>query len=221
MVMAIRSKSVKFLSLILILQALGLLAISRKEHLPTAIPLEALPASFGEWHMIQEGVVEERVQEVLRADDSLSRVYADRGGARASFFVAYFATQRTGKAPHSPKNCLPGSGWVPSVSDTVSLKVPGRRTPITVNRYLVSRGNYKSVVLYWYMSRDRVVANEYRAKIYLVLDSLRYHRSDTAMMRVIVPVNRNGDAEAAGRTAERFVRALFGVLPRFPQFRAS
>jgi len=38
---------------------------------------------------------------------------------------------------------------------------------------------------------------------------------------VIVPVGRNGDAEAAGRTAERFVRALFGVLPRFPQFRAN
>ncbi len=55
--------------------------------------------------------------DILNADDILSRVYKNtQTGTIATLFVAYFQTQRTGKTPHSPKNCLPGSGWVPSES---------------------------------------------------------------------------------------------------------
>ena len=221
MKLPIRSRNVKLLSLVLVLQAIGIYSISRPENLPPIRPLRLLPAEFGGWHLVQEGVVDPRVREVLRADDLLTRVYApDQGDTSVNLFIAYFRTQRTGKAPHSPKNCLPGSGWVPSASGRVSLRVPGRKKPIVVNRYLVSRGDYQSIVMYWYLSRDRVVASEYWAKIYLVLDSIRYHRSDTAIVRVVVPV-KDHQANAATRTAERFIQALFQVLPQFPQFRAG
>ena len=220
MKLPIRSRNVKLLSLVLVLQAIGVYSISRPENLPEIRPLRQLPVAFGGWHMVEEGVVDKRVQEVLRADDLLTRVYSSDGNQFVSLFIAYFRTQRTGKAPHSPKNCLPGSGWVPAASGRVSIKVAGRKKPIVVNRYLVSKGDYKSIVMYWYLSRDRVVASEYLAKIYLVLDSLRYHRSDTAIMRVVVQVN-DDQADAATKAAERFVQALFQVLPRFPQFRAG
>jgi len=69
------------------------------------------------------------------------------------------------------------------------------------------------VVLYWYQSRNRVVASEYRAKIYLVTDAIRYNRTDTALVRVIVPVAGN-DSAAATTTAEEFVQAFFMTLRR-------
>ena len=50
--------------------------------------------------------------DVLRADDTLNRIYRLRA-ASSYLFIAYFKTQRYGQSPHSPKNCLPGSGWEP------------------------------------------------------------------------------------------------------------
>ncbi len=78
---------------------------------------------------------------------------------------------------------------------------------------MVSKGEDKSVVLYWYQARDRVIASEYRAKFYLVADAIRYNRTDTALVRVVVPVS-GSDSAAATKTAEEFVQAFFMDLRR-------
>jgi EpsI family protein len=132
-----------------------------------------------------------------------------------NLFVAYFRSQRTGQTPHSPKNCLPGAGWVPSVAEETSIPIEGR-APIEVNRYVISKGDVKSIVLYWYQSRDRVVASEYTAKVYVVADAIRYNRTDTALVRVVVPVIGNNEA-AANEAAVKFVQTLFNPLRKhFP-----
>jgi EpsI family protein len=179
---------------------------------PARKPLEQFSLDGTRWSMLQDVQLDQETLDVLKADDILSRVYQDRqNGATATLFVAYFDTQRTGKAPHSPKNCLPGSGWAPSQSGTVDISIPGRTQPIHVNRYVVARGDNQSVVLYWYQSHNRVIASEYAAKIYTVADSIRYNRSDTALVRVVVNVD-NGDTQKALQTAESFVQALFQPL---------
>ena len=204
---------------VLALQLAGWAAISREEVRVNASPLQSFPRELGQWVVNQEGVVEDRVQEVLQADDLLTRSYQNAAtGAWASLFIAYFESQRSGKAPHSPKNCLPGSGWSPSVSDIIEITPDGSDRPMQLNRYLVSKGDASSVVLYWYQSRDRAVASEYLAKIYLVLDSVRFNRSDTALIRVVVPV-ADGDIDRAQRDAEAFATAMAVALPTMSQFR--
>jgi EpsI family protein len=64
--------------------------------------------------------------------------------------------------------------------------------------------------MYWYQSHGRVVASEYAAKFYVVVDALRYNRTDTALVRVAVPVT--GSDEDAVRTAREFVMACFAPL---------
>jgi len=44
-----------------------------------------------------------------------------------------------------------------------------------------------------------------------VLDALRYHRSDTSIVRVIVPV-RDGQIDAATEIGKEFIRAMFPQL---------
>jgi len=66
-------------------------------------------------------------------------------------------------------------------------------------------------VLYWYQSQRRVIASEFAAKFWLVLDSIRYHRSDTALVRVTVPVIA-GDQGTATQLGVAFVQTLFPVL---------
>jgi EpsI family protein len=171
-----------------------------------------VPAQFGDWRLLQEAAVDKETEDVLQADDLLNRVYGS-GRQQAGLFVAAFRTQRTGKAPHSPKNCLPGSGWEPLTSGTAAVEV-GLSAPIEVNRYVISHGNQRAVVLYWYQSRDRVIASEYKAKFWTVADAIRLNRTDTALVRVLVPV-AGRDEEGATKTAYAFVRSFFGTLKSY------
>jgi len=142
----------------------------------------------------------------------LNRVYATPT-IGANLFVAAFRSQRNGKTPHSPKNCLPGSGWTPLTSDQVSIDV-GRSQPIQVNRYVVAHGDERSLVLYWYQSRDRAIASEYTAKFWVVVDAMRLNRTDTALVRVVIPI-ANRDEEAATKQASDFVRSFYGTLREY------
>ena len=160
--------------------------------------------------MIREGQLDMDVKETLRADDYLSRDYAN-GERAANLFVAFFQSQRAGQTPHSPKNCLPGSGWMWSVSDTIPVSITGRNAPIRVNRYVVSKGDEKAVVLYWFQSRDRVVAGELEAAAFTAWDALRYNRTDTALVRVVMRVGADGEAGAL-RAGVEFVGAVFPIL---------
>ncbi|MBK5292663.1 MAG: EpsI family protein [Acidobacteriia bacterium] len=210
----LNTRPTQVLTLLLLAQAGVFYGRARTtEDTPLARPLAEFPVQIGTWARVQEGVVEKEVQDVLQADDLLSRTYAAPGYPRgASLFVAYFRSQRTGKAPHSPKNCLPGSGWTASNADMLLVPIAGQQ-PIEVNRYLVSKGDYKSLVLYWYQSPGRVVASEYWAKFYLVLDSIRYNRSDTALVRVVVPASE--DEQSAEKSAVDFVQAIYPNLAPF------
>lgn len=177
-----------------------------------------MPTTLGTWQLIQTGVIEQDVLDVLKADDILNGVYcssaypdcAKTGQGSANLFVAAFRTQRNGKTPHSPKNCLPGSGWVPLSSGEIAIDV-GRAAPITVNRYMIAYGSQRELVLYWYQSRDRAVASEYKAKFWVMADAIRWNRTDTALVRVVIPVANRDEAQAQA-TATDFVKSFYSTL---------
>jgi len=208
----IRNKYVAALTLVLVIQSTLYYAASRGERVPSSRPLDLFPAQLGIWHEAQNYPVEQEIRDQLKADDLLNRLYTDpESRAGANLFVAYFKTTRTGQSPHSPKNCLPGTGWEPEAEGFLDVAVRGEPKPLRINRFVVSHGDEKSVVLYWYQSQRRVVASEYAAKFWLVMDSIRYHRSDTALVRVTIPV-ANNDADAATRIGVSFVQTVFPVL---------
>jgi EpsI family protein len=177
-------------------------------------PLAEFPRQIAGWRMIQDGVIDQETLKILKADDYLTRDYVSPSSPQAvNFYVAFFRTQRTGQTPHSPKNCLPGGGWVPSVSSIVEIPIAGRPEPIRVNQYIVAKGPSRDVVMYWYQSHGRVVASEYAAKIYVVADALRYNRTDTALVRVVVPIT--GSDDDAVRVARDFIVSFFTPLAQF------
>lgn len=199
--------------LLLLLQAGAFYAVAfRPENVAPIAPLATFPERVGAWRMMREDPVEKEVEDVLRADDTLNRVYFDPALGQAGLWVAYFKTQRYGQSPHSPKNCLPGAGWEPIDDSKMSIRVPGRDTPITINRYVVAHGDERSVSLYWYQSHGRVIASEISAKFWLVADSVRYRRSDTALIRITVPVQTN--VREAVETGVNFAQTLFPEIVR-------
>jgi EpsI family protein len=211
-----KNTAVRIVVLALLAQAVAFYAFSRTEYIPAAPPFATFPTVLGPYRMIEEGVVEQEIRDVLKADDLLTRTYVGPDGVPVSLFIAAFKTQRNGKAPHSPKNCLPGSGWSQLVNEQMTVDLP-TLGPRKVNHYVVAKGGERSSVIYWYESRDRIVGTEYSAKFYAVLDSMRYNRSDTAIVRVVVPVI-NSDQAAADQRAVNFIQAAFPsvreALPR-------
>lgn len=209
----LRSRFVYALTAVLVVQALLFYSASHGENTPLPAPLTAFPLVMGSWHMIQEGAIDQETRDVLKADDLMSRVYASHEGG-AELFIAYFKTQREGQSPHSPKNCLPGSGWqtVPAESGRVDVTVPGGS--IHINRYVVSKGEAQSVVYYWYQQQGRVIADEFAAKFYLVSDSIRRHRSDAALVRVVVPT-RTDAVQNAEMVGADFIAAAYPVIRTF------
>jgi EpsI family protein len=209
----LRSKFIYGLTVVLVLQAILFYSASHGENTPLPAPLLAFPRTLGPWHVLQEGVIDKDTQDVLKADDLMSRVYGAPEGD-AELFIAYFKTQRQGQSPHSPKNCLPGSGWQTVPSETGRIDVPVESRSIHINQFVVSKGEAQSVVYYWYQSQGRVIADEFAAKFHLVSDSIRYHRSDTALVRVVVPIvqGRTHEAEKVGID---FVQASYPVVKAF------
>ncbi len=209
------SKSFIIMSAVLLAQAGMFYGFARNEKVPDRRPLADFRIVDTPWENVEEFSLSQDELDVLKADDILSRLYKNQQtGYAATLFVAFFDTQRTGKAPHSPKNCLPGSGYVPTTNDIVELPIAGMAQPLQVNRYVVTRGDSQSVVLYWYQSHNRTVASEYWAKYYTVEDALRYNRSDTALVRIVVPV-ANGDTKTAIKIAEEFAVACFPQLKEY------
>ncbi len=207
------SSSLQTASLAAILAATYLTASWSGQREPEELhrPLETIPYELGEWRGADEPRLRKAEEEVLRATSYLKRSY-DRGpDEHASLFVAFYALQRAGEAMHSPKNCLPGSGW--EIWNYDQTAIPFEGGDATINKYYIQRGNERLMVLYWYQSYDRVVASEYHAKICLVWDSVMKHRTSGSIVRVTVDATPEAEQYAL-ELARDVLPAVRAVLPR-------
>src|SRR3954449_5144629 len=94
----------RILMIVLVLQAVTYYAVaSRRDIIPELPPLSRFPLTSHGWSTQREYPIEPEVQTVLKADDSLNRLYFGPNGTMASLFVAFFRTQRYGQSPHSPR----------------------------------------------------------------------------------------------------------------------
>jgi EpsI family protein len=176
-------------SVILLTQSVVYYGISRKEVIPKNPAWQTFPTEIRGWRMQDELPIDKEALDRLRPDDYVNRSYsAPDDRAISSMFVGYFRSQRDGRAPHSPQNCLPGAGWQ-SVSNRVeTIHVSGAQQPVHINEYLVQRDREKLVVHYWFQQNNRVFTNEIVAQFYAIPDLLVHGRTDIAIVRLITPV---------------------------------
>ena len=207
------------LSACLLLGAGVIAKASRTEVIPPREPLNRFPQQIAQWQGANSEPLTKEVLAVLGADDYLSRFYRRERDA-VGLFIGYYQSQRQGDSIHSPLNCLPGAGWQPLEKSYVPITVAdaaGNRSEITVNRYVIEKGLDQQVVLYWYQSHGRVIANEYRSKIFMIYDAARLNRSDAALVRITS--SRIGASEAARSAADArtvdFVKTIFPLLGTF------
>ncbi len=206
-------------TVVLLLGALVVGVASRAERVPSREPLANLPTVVGDWQGGPTERFDQQILTVLGVDDYLNRIYRDPALGSVGFYIGYYQSQREGSKLHSPLVCLPGAGWAVSEQRLLAIPVsgPSGRRAIQVNRMVIVKGLEKQVVLYWYQSQGRVVANEYWGKIYSMIDAATRHRTDTAIVRVISQVDGTspGAEAAAERAAVSFTQAVFPLLGKY------
>ena len=195
--------------------AILLQARSRTETIPQRLPLSSFPAQLENWPST-EIVQDKKTLEVLGKGDFLERIYQDPAGKQPDIdiFLAYFPSQRTGETPHSPQHCLPGSGWNPEENARITLALPSHR-PFPANRYVISKGGDRRLVLYWFWAHDRGVASEYWAKFYLVKDAISMNRSDGSLVRFVTPMFPGESPDAAQQRISPFTSAVVPILDNY------
>lgn len=189
---------------------------------PAVTHLRPLPTLVDGW-MGQATSLDTRTRDTIGTDEYVDLVYERSGEGSVGLYIAYYPSQEAGTAVHSPLNCLPASGWSSGEREVVPLADMGigdrqlNRAPGAgaLNRVVVRKGSAQLLVVYGYASHGRVVASEYWGKAYLVLDAIRMHRTDTALIRMTTAIGADeGDERGAEMRMRRFVQKFWPVLAR-------
>ena len=175
------------------------------------------PMTFGPWSGRRDSL-EGIYQDALKLDDYLLANYTQAGGSPINLYIAYYNSQRKGEAVHSPRSCLPGGGWQLRDFDQRTLnKVSIGGRPLRVNRTIIELGNQRQLVYYWFQQRGRVVTNEFMVKWFLFWDALTRHRTDGALVRLIIALPAaSSEADADQRLtdlASRIAPTLTHYVP--------
>jgi len=173
-------------------------------------PLREFPSDIGFSHS-EDRPFENQVVRAIGADDYINRVYVG-SNLPIELYIGYYKDQRTGDRIHSPKNCLPGSGWAPVHSTRIQIGNAGG-APVVVNGFLVAQGAKRDMVLYWYQSHGRIIASEYHAKFWLVADALNNRTADGAIVRIWTTAV-DGEPTSQARAVE-FARRVYPQVAKF------
>jgi exosortase D (VPLPA-CTERM-specific) len=184
-------------------------------HVPARDSFASFPLQFGGWSGRREAM-EPVYLDALKLDDYLMANYLGRDQRPVNFYVAWYDNQVAGNATHSPKGCLPGGGWrIEDFRQTALGQIQIDGQPLRVNRALISYGDQRQLVYYWFQQRGRIVTSEYLVKWYLLVDAVTRHRTDGALVRLIVPISATTSVADADHELQGFIAAIAPRLDRY------
>jgi EpsI family protein len=209
------STTIRFVVVYLLLTAAALyLSLHTDLPVPVKRPFSEFPDQIGSWRMTSGSEFSADVLGVLKPTDYLYRQYRESGGRKVTFYIGYHGGGKDSGEIHSPRHCLPGSGWYEVSTQRRYLDVAGSRVNLVQSVY--QKGMGKELFLYWFQVRDRTMNEEYSLKLAEIAGSLFYRRRDSSFIRISVPFE--GDERAALKLGETFIRdfrpTILEFLPR-------
>ncbi|WP_272699622.1 exosortase C-terminal domain/associated protein EpsI [Desulfovibrio sp. Fe33] len=202
-----------FIVCLLVMGAGAFVHLHSDAAVPLSRPLDEFPVKVGQWRMVHEWRYAQGILEVLQATGYVSRQYRDEQGRVVELYLGYHDGGPDAGPIHSPRNCLPGGGWMQRFEKTVEIDLDGRSMEAVQAAYDKSESTV--TMLYWFQVCGKVVTNEYALKIEEILGSLISRRRDSAFIRLSTEISGEdgGAAEALHRFAEDFYPVIEAFLP--------
>jgi len=204
-----RTVSRPFLGVVILLVVVALsnmLLPQRTEIVPPRDVLVDFPMQLGDWSGKRDSL-EKIYIDALNFDDYVMANYTNSANNWINLYIAYYASQRSDKVPHSPRACIPGGGW--QITDITQHTIEGVNigiVPLSVNRVVIQKGDHRQLVYYWFQQRGRVIASEYLVKWYIFWDSLTRQRTDGALVRLTVLVRPGQSLDEADKYLSSYAR---------------
>jgi len=148
--------------------------------------LSTFPLKLGNWQGTVD-IVSQATLDMLNPDQLFSATYINSQGHKVQLFFDYFSSSVSVGGVHSPRNCLPGSGWTILKSEDRIISVGNRSIP--ASRFYLNLGESKQVMDFWYVTRKGETSNDYTFKLYTMLSSLKLQPTDVAFIRFAAPDN--------------------------------
>jgi len=196
---------------VLFAMAVLVLTLHRDTNIPTNRPLAEFPRQVQAWQMSSRAEFSANVLGVLKPTDYLSSQYKDSSGKTVNLYIGYHSGGKNSGPIHSPKHCLPGSGWYEASVRRGTLSIPGGT--INLVRAIYQKGDSKELFLYWYQVRERSLSNDISLKLAEIVNSALYRRRDASFIRVSVPIDT--DIEQAIVRGEQFIRDFEPLIKEF------
>jgi EpsI family protein len=195
----------------MIIVTMGCIHLPSRASIPSAKSLAYFPTLCRDWRMTSQERFDDDILSVLKPTDYLSRSYENGIGTRIGLYVGYHDGGKNSGDIHSPKNCLPGSGWHQLSSQQVGIGVP--RGTISLTKAVYQKGENRELFLYWFQVRDKSFSDEYSLKLAEISNAVMHGRKDASFIRVSVPFEDNElEAEAAGI---RFIQDVYPLIQEY------
>lgn len=178
--------------------------------IPLIQPLENFPQVIGSFKRIGSQSFNQAVLETAGMDEYIMWQYQNAQGYILGLYIGYYQDQIEGGIIHSPKHCMPGSGWEPFQMKVVEATAADGKN-YTITRMVMQKGGDKQIAHYWFQGRGRVIANEYGDRAWMIWDSITRKRSDESLVRITGPGNGEQDIQKQ----MEFIGALLPELSRF------
>lgn len=194
--------------------SIGLVS-EREEIIPERESFSSFPLTLDRWEG-RRGMIGQDYLNALKLTDYFVADYAQESNVPVNLYLAYYEEQKSGKAAHSPKSCIPGGGW--QIKDFKQININGSTVsgkPLSVNRLLIRKGEYSQLVYYWFQQRGRIITNEYLVKLYLFWDSLTKSRSDGALVRLTTTLQQGEDPELADKRLNDFILKIQPLMDQY------
>ena len=196
---------------VVMLASLGIsVADEREEIIPERMGFSDYPLKLGDWNG-RPDVIEKKYLDELKLNDYIIADYRNERGDSVNLYLAYYETQRSGAAAHSPRSCIPGGGWRIKSHSTINIEGLEKST----NRLLIRKGDYGQLVYYWFDQRGRNITNEYMVKWYLFWDSFTLGRTDGALVRVTTTLKPGEDVAQADKRLSEFTLLIQPTLSEY------
>ena len=155
------------------------------------ISFDSFPLKKDDWVGTRE-IIPDYVYDLLQPKEIFSANYTNADGSVVHLLFDFFTSGSSFGGPHSPRNCLPGSGWVITGSEHRLITVGDRTIP--AERLQLQLDKKRQVMDFWYITDYGETSNDYVFKFYSMLSSLALEPGDVAFVRFVANDDEIGHA---------------------------
>ena len=204
-----------------VLMALTIGLVLAIQFMPRPKPMQAgktldkIPATLGEWSLLEEYPMSEAALNELKPDEYVARIYVNAAGEQADLSI--IAGSHTG-AFHNPQVCFRVQNWEFAENESITLNVP-EREPIQARfvRLISLDGQRREAVgVYFYSTPMGYRDDTSSARIFLLLARLTGMDQQRAyFVRFLMGASGNPqrDRESVKQFAEQVLAAMRDTNP--------